>query len=187
MAVHAKQNHPTGPEKLQRRINAADILAAVAVTLWLVTIALIIQRVSYGIPLLAIQLCPVLGLACLALGLTLRGQKRNQQWRRDQEQTEVRRHNDLVAQQTRNSEDLIRVFMHNQRVTDAAFRDVHKQLQDIVAQLDRKAWDIYSDAMIDLQGGPEVVNGETTQRFTPGLGHTTADNVVQLRRPAGRS
>ena len=176
MAEHCKRRRLTGSEPLRHHITLANNLAAIGVALWLIPVTLSVLDINDAVFVLIVNIVSSLGLGTFVIGVALRSQQANQRWRDAHDMTALRRHNELVAQQAADRQALYRLTMASQRIMDAAHADFRERFDTIQGKLDRGAWDIYADAIIDTQGGPEVVNGETTHKITP-----VGGNVIRLR------
>ncbi len=176
MAVHCKR------PQLWRHLTVANTMTALGLALWLIPIGMYFLDASDTIVMIVVNFVAAVGLAMFTGGLVWRSQQRNQRWRDQYEHTTARRHNELVLQHTADREAMYRLITSSQKIADDALANIHRQVNAIAGRLDRGAWDIYADAITDVAGGPEVVNGETTQQLSvPG------GNVVRLRRSARRN
>jgi hypothetical protein len=175
---------PTGPDRLQRRATRADLLTGAAVVLWLVPIGFVAVKVPTDAPELAVVLASTLALSAFVLSVAMRARVVNRRWRDRAAETAQRRHNELVAQIANNHMVLMRMVDHTQTTVDNGLADLHERVISIEGQLGRKHWDIYADAITDVCGGPEVVNGQDTHRLSqrPGPG-----NVVQFPQASNPS
>jgi hypothetical protein len=170
----------TGSEQLLRRITIEDVLTGAALALWLVPVALLFTEMPSEPAVLVVGAAGAAALAAFLIGVVLRSQRRNAQWREHADWVAFRRHTELVQQVAADHQALIRIVMHNQTVTLTNLAQVNRRVDDVNGKLDRASWDIYADGLTDQQGGPEVVNGEITRRLQL---NGAVNNVVQFTRP----
>ena len=178
MPEHSKQQH-TGSEQLRRKIMIANLCTGVAAALWLIPIAVCLLVLRRAEIFLAMHVAGAIAMAALVVGLRLRAQRRNLQWQQSAESTARLRHQELLNQHAADNQAIARLIMHNHTAINGAVADVRRRIDDVAGKVSRDYFGVYADALTDLQGGPEVVNGEVTRRLYLG----SPDNVVQFRAP----
>lgn len=173
MSEHRTQQL-TGSEQLQRRITLANLAAGASTGLWLVPIALLFFDMPHDVFVLVLVVAGTISLSTLAIGITLRAQARQAQWRERIEEVSQRRHNDLTVQIAAENAAV-------QQLVATQLQDIRRRVDEVAGKVGRDYFGIYADALTDMHGGPEIVNGTETTKLEP---YNNAANVVHFRRAA---
>jgi len=141
MSRGTKDRRSPGPENLDRRIRAMDLLAGASAGSWLVPIIMVFDPVEEDIFVLATVAAAATSMAMLLLSAGYRFQRAHQQ-----QQADTRA---LILD--------LQLYAHAQTI------ELSNRIERIAARVERDRWNAYSEAAADLQGGEDVVDGTTTK------------------------
>ena len=149
-----KKDQPPGPEKLERRIRAADLLTGAAAASWLVPIILIVNPIRQDIFVLATVAAAASSMAMFLLGVVYRSQRTHQQ-----------RQAGAVKQVQDTLIELRELVMDGQLYSQATNVELANRIERIGARVERDRWNVYGEAAADMQGGEGVVDETATRRL----------------------
>lgn len=166
MPIDMPDDSLTTPEGLQRRVTLITGLTGAALCFWFVPIALVFaESVHPRVFMVTVSVAACLSMTTVLAGVVIRAQRKQACLRRVEAAQTQDRHDEQMRQ--------------NRVVVEEAVGALIAELQHLSAKAENQYWRTYRDVVVDLQGGPEKVAGETTQRIERMAG------VVPLSRTNG--
>lgn len=148
MPEHVKEQPLTGSESLRNRIAISNFMTGGAIALWLIPICLLWTDIQHPPFILLVGVVSSLSLSSFLLGVVFRAQYRNAQRAEVAEQRYA---------------DLVHLVVENHEATQERITDLVKRVELITMRVGQEYFNAYADAVADVHGGPEVVDGTGTR------------------------
>jgi hypothetical protein len=159
-------------QSLQRRITLTLLVGVAAGVFWLIPIVLLaVDGLPDGVLVLLVGVAMTASICSTVAGVVLRFQR-----------AQLRRANEDRQVTLGSHEHVVRVLVENQLVLQQELTALRGYASEIAGKMRRDYWQIYSEAQIDMQGGPEAVAGTETRAMNTGK----VGAVVPLCRVNGR-
>lgn len=169
------------PETSQRRSVLNAFLTGAAAASWAIPALLLLADVRDQVFNLILGLAMCVFTTTVLVGIAFRIERRQYERRLEEkavaEARAWRNRDEALMREQAHHEELVRMLAKVATASEDRFRATVPLVKEIRDKVLRDYFGVYSDVLTDLNGGPEVVNGETTGPIE------TAVNapVVQLR------